>query len=252
MKPSFLNRDIPLLTVMLQCKEPETVIRMVDGALEQGADAFGLQVENFDAEYQNEQTYRYIFSKMGGRPIYVTNYRSKTNEGKADDELADGLITLAQCGATLCDIMGDMFCKHPEELTDDPAAIEKQIRLIDTLHQNGAEVLMSSHVLKYTPAERVIEIALEQQRRGADIVKIVTRADSMEQQIENLRITHLLKETLSVPFLYLSGGECHIHRRIGADLGCCMYLCVYEHDELSTRAQPLLKNAKAIRDNMKK
>ncbi len=32
-------------------------------------------------------------------------------------------------------------------------------------------------------------------------------------------------------------------------LGCSMYLCVYEHDELSTRAQPVLAHIKAVRDH---
>ena len=133
----------------------------------------------------------------------------------------------------------------------DQAAIDKQMKLIDRLHEKGAEVLMSSHVLQFTPAERVLEIALEHQRRGADICKIVTGAGTMEQQLENLKIIHLLKETLQIPFLFLSGGECHILRRIGGELGCCMYLCVYEHDEFATQAQPLLKNVKLIRDNFK-
>jgi 3-dehydroquinate dehydratase len=109
---------------------------------------------------------------------------------------------------------------------------------------------MSSHVLKFIPAERVLEIALEHQRRGADICKIVTGASNMEEQLENLRIVNMLKENLKIPFLFLSGGECHILRRIGASLGVCMYLCVHEYDELATKVQPLLKNAKAIRDNM--
>ena len=108
---------------------------------------------------------------------------------------------------------------------------------------------MSSHTYAFRSAERVLEIALEQQKRGADIVKIVTGADSMEQQLENLRITELLKRELKIPFLFLSVGECRLHRRIGPMLGSCMWLCVQEHDELSTPAQPLLRNVKAIRDN---
>ena len=107
---------------------------------------------------------------------------------------------------------------------------------------------MSSHIMKFTPAERVLEIALEQQRRGADICKIVVGAESMEQQIENLRIATLLKKKLSIPFLFLSGGETRILRRFGGELGCCMYLCVYEHDDLATPAQPLLRCVKEIRD----
>ena len=90
---------------------------------------------------------------------------------------------------------------------------------------------------------------MEQQKRGADIVKIVTGANCMEQQIENLRITELLKRELKVPFLFLSVGECSLHRRIGPMLGSCMWLCVQEYDELSTPAQPLLHKVKAIREN---
>lgn len=70
----------------------------------------------------------------------------------------------------------------------------------------------------------------------------------MEQQIENLRITDLLKRELGAPFLFLAGGECSIHRRLGWKLGCCMALCVYEHDTLSTPTQPLLSTMKTVRD----
>ena len=157
---------------------------------------------------------------------------------------------MADCGATLVDVMCDLYDPQPDEVAIDDAAIQKQMELIDKLHSKGAEVLMSSHVRKFIPAERVLEIALEHKRRGADIAKIVARADNMEQQIENLRITNLLKNELGIPFLFLSGGESSIHRRLGMKLGCCMHLCVYEHDVRSTAAQPLLSISKSIRDDM--
>lgn len=233
---------------MLQCETPEVAIGRIRNANCSGADAYGLQIETLKPEYHNPDTYKRIFSEMKDKPCYVTNYRTGKNNGKSDDELADGLIELAENGATLIDVMGDIFCKHPEELTDDEEAIKSQIELIDKLHSMGAEVLMSSHLYKFAPAERVLEIALEQKRRGADVIKIVTAADSMEQQIENLRITNILKEKLGKPFLFLSGGECSLHRRLGMKLGCCMSLCVYEHDALSTPPQPLLSTMKIIRD----
>lgn len=250
MRPTFLNREKPLLTVMLQCETPETAIGRIRNANCLGADAYGLQIESLKREYHNPEAYKRIFNEMQGRPSYVTYYRGANNEGKSDDELAQGLVTAAQSGATLCDVIGDLFCRHPQELTDDKAAIDKQMRLIDAIHQKGAEVLMSSHVLKFTPVERVLEIAFEQKRRGADYIKIVTAADTMEQQIENLRITHLLKRELGAPFLFLSGGECLLHRRLGIKLGCGMSLCVYEHDALSTSSQPLLQTMKIIRDGL--
>ena len=245
----FLTRP-DMLTVILQCQTPEVAIDRIRNANCLGADGYGLQVESLLPEYQTPEVFKKIFSEMGGRPVYVTNYRRAQNKNRTYEELQEGLLTLAHCGATLCDVMGDYFCPHPEELTEDPEAIKKQMKLIDQLHEAGAEVLMSSHVLKFTPAQRVLEIAQEQVRRGADIVKIVTGADSMAQQIENLRITDLLKQELNVPFLFLSGGQSSIHRRLGTKLGCCMSLCVYEHDHLSTKAQPLLSTMKTIRDSI--
>ena len=249
MKPSFLNHDHPLLTVMIQTESPENAIRTIHRAIPEGADAFGLQTCRLKHEFRNEAAYRRIFEEMEGRPSYVTNYRGGVNAGLDDDTVAGGLLLAARAGGTLIDVMGDLYSKHPDELTDDQKAVDRQKKLIDTLHNYGAEVLMSSHVLRYTPAERVLEIANAQAERGADIVKIVTGAENDEQQAENLKIVTLLKKELKVPFLYLSGGKCEVLRRVGPMLGCCMWLCVYEHDALSTKSQPLLKKVKAIRDN---
>jgi len=250
MKATFLNHEYPLLTVILQCTKPEVAIERIRKSHGEGAEAFGLQVESLERIYHNQEYYQRIFAAMEGKPVYVTNYRTKNNSGRSDEELAKGLLRLADYGAVLCDVMGDLFSEHPEQLTENKEAIAKQIDLIEQLHNKGAEVLMSSHVHKFISSQRVLDMALEQQRRGADIIKIVTSADTMEQQIENLRITNLLKKELAVPFLFLSGGESSIHRRLGPRLGCCMYLCVYEHDEHTTKAQPLLRIAKAVRDEM--
>ncbi len=250
MANTFLDSEKPLLTVMLQCETPETAIHRIRHANQQGADAYGLQVESLPLTYHRPDIYQRLFDEMQGRPCYVTNYRERHNSGKTDEQLADGLLILAKSGASLCDVMGDLFCRHPEELTDNEAAIGKQRQLIDTLHGIGTAVLMSSHLYKFASAERVLEIAREQRRRGADVIKIVTHANDMPQQLENLRITDLLRRELDAPFLFLSGGECTLHRRLGMKLGCCMSLCVYEHDAFSTAAQPLLTTMKTVRDDL--
>ena len=234
---------------MVQADNPDRIKELIDLSRPEGAEAFGMQFCQMKEEYRNKKTYRELFEYASPQPVYVTNYRNHfSNAGKSDDVLAAELVELAECGATLCDVMGDYFDCCEGELTMDDVAVKKQMKLIDELHKRGAEVLMSSHVLKFTPAERVLEIALEHQRRGADICKIVTGADNMAQQIENLRIINLLKENLKIPFLFLAGGECHIMRRIGAMLGSCMSLCVHEYDEHATKAQPLLHDIKIIRD----
>lgn len=158
------------------------------------------------------------------------------------------MIDYIDYGATLCDAPGDMFFKAEDELTDDKDAINKQKELIGRIHAKGAEVVMSSHVNKYKTAERVLQIAFEHKRRGADILKIVAHANNMEEQLENLKITDLLRKELGIPFLFLSGGECLIHRRMGIMLGCCMSLCVCELEKGSTNPPPLISEQREIRD----
>ncbi|MBO5938487.1 MAG: type I 3-dehydroquinate dehydratase [Clostridia bacterium] len=247
-KPTFLTYEKPLLTCMVQAETPDRIKELV--ARSEGAEAFGMQFCKMKPEYRTKETYRELFSLAAPLPTYVTNYRYGYNEGKSDEELAEGILELAECGATLCDVMGDLFDKQDDELARDEGAIQKQMKLIDELHARGAEVLMSSHVFKFTPAERVLEIALEQKRRGADIAKIVTKSTSMEEQIENMRIVHLLKQELGIPFLFLANGDSHILRRVGGILGNCTTLCVVEYDELATKTQPLLSEMKQIRDLM--
>ena len=248
MRSNFLRYDAPPLVCMVQADNPERIKELIALSIPEGAEAFGMQFCRMKAQYRNKDTYKELFGLASPYPVYVTNYRDGENKGKSDEVLASELLELAECGATLCDVMGDYFDRTEGELTVNAEAIKKQMKLIDDLHGKGAEVLMSSHVLKYTPAERVLEIALEHQRRGADICKIVTRADNMEQQIENLRIIDMLKKELKIPFLFLCGGECRILRRIGAKVGSCMTLCVYEHDALATPAQPLLRDVKVIKE----
>ena len=250
MKRSFFENDKALLTVMVQADNPDRIKELIDKSIPDGAEAFGMQFEQMKSEYRTKKVYNDLFSYAKDRPVYVTNYRTAKNDGKSDEQLAEELLELADCGADLCDVMGDYFDRQPDEVAVDKTAIEKQKELIRKIHDKGSKVLMSSHVFKYTPAERVLEIALEHQSRGADICKIVTGADTMEQQLENLKIINMLKENLKIPFLFLCGGECRILRRIGGEVGCCMYLCVYEYDKLATPAQPLLTRVKAIRDNM--
>lgn len=247
---SFFNNDKATITVMVQADNPARVKELMDKASSLGAEAFGIQFEQMKPEYRTKEVYKELINYKKDKPKYVTNYRGKQNAGKSDDDLAKELLELADNGAQLCDMMGDYFDRQSDEVAVDKNAIEKQKELVRRLHQRGAKVLMSSHIMKFTPVERVLEIALEHRSRGVDICKIVTGADTMEQQLENLKIIDMLKQKLGIPFLFLCGGKCEILRRIGGEIGCCMYLCVYEHDSFATPQQPLLENIKAIRDNI--
>ncbi|MBQ8387607.1 MAG: type I 3-dehydroquinate dehydratase [Clostridia bacterium] len=249
----FLRYDRPMITSMVQGTTPERVIELIKKSDALGADAFGIQTCKLEEKDRNIETYRRIFAAAEGKPTYVTNYRKGENRHTSldDEKIGEHIIDIARAGATLVDVMGDLYDRHPDELTTDPAAIDKQKRLIERIHAEGAEVLMSSHTMKYMEADRVLEIAMAQKERGADIIKIVTYANSEEEQLENLKTSLVLERELGAPFLLLAGGECNIHRRLGPMFGASMWLCVAEHDEHATPVQPLISQVKAICENIK-
>lgn len=251
MKKSFLNSEKALLTTMVMSKDPNRAIEIVNIVNAVGTDAFGIQIDQLPREFHNEDTYRRIFEAMGEHPIYVTNYRRPHNS-PADEILASEMIEIAKCGATLCDVQADLFEPHPEQVCMGNDAILKQMRHIENLKNAGAEVLMSSHLTKFWPEEEILRIANEHIKRGADVVKIVSKSDSEEELYENIRINGVLKRELNKPFLFLSGGTySYLHRRIGFALGSCMCLCSCKDDEFAVKMQPELSKMKAIIENYK-
>lgn len=251
MYSDFLKTEKPMITTMIQTDNPSDAISTIRNAIFSGTDAIGIQLEQLKPEYQNCEDVMTMCSYVGNRPIYITNYRYYQNAEKDDETLVKEIREYSKMGGGIIfDVMGDLLDSAPDELTINATAVEKQKQLIADIHANGARVLMSSHLYHYAPAERVLEIALEQQRRGADIAKIVTGAENDEEEFENLRITRLLKKELEIPFLFLSvGSHCKLHRMLSPILGSCMYLCVYEHDALSTKAQPVLHAVRQVLDH---
>lgn len=244
MSTEIFKDNHPVLISMVQGTSAARVEELMRLSYEAGAEGFGIQLETLRAEERTDEVYKRLFS-LYPLPTYVTNYRFRSNDGKSDDVLAEELVGIASCGATIVDVMGDMYCRTPGELTMDESAIERQKALIDRIHAVGGKVLMSSHTKRVMCAEEVLQYALEQQKRGADIAKIVSQADTAADEVEAMRAILLLREKLSIPFLYLVGGECKILRRVGGKLGNCMHLGVYEYDALATPVQPLICDLKS-------
>lgn len=243
---SFINSNRPILTAMIKSRKKGDILNEIEKILDEGTDAFGFQLEIFE-EAHSEENLKDIFQAMCGKPVYVTNYlRWNADESKKNDDiLTEELYLAAQCGATLIDVRGDTFDPCHGELTYKESAVERQIKFIKELHAIGAEVLMSSHILEFTPTHTVLEYALAQQSRGADIAKIVTAANTPEELNENFRIITELKEKLNIPSLFLCGGECcRRHRLLGPALGCSMYLV--RENSAPHDNQPTIKDAKTL------
>lgn len=236
---------------MIQARTPERASELIKKGLEGGADAFAMQVDQLERKYRTEECYKKLFGEMNGKPLYVTDYRTNMSEGMSDEELAEELLVLAGCGAALIDVMGDLYCPSKDEITIEPEADSKQRELINKIHSYGAEVLMSSHTYRFLTWDEVLRTAKIQSDRGADIIKIVTAANTEKELYDNFEITARLKKELEKPFLFLCVGEyCKKHRLMAPIITNDIYLCVAEHDKFSTPAQPLLKTAKQLVDLM--
>ena len=248
---SFLNHDKPLLCAMIQCPTPDGCIEKIRASHAEGAEAFGVQLCKLEKKYRTFDELKRIFDACGDKPIYVTSYRYGESIDYTDDECAALLLLAIDAGATLCDVMGDMFCRTPFlELTEDVEAIKRQKKLIDEIHARGGEVLMSCHTNQSTTLEQNLHIARAQTERGADIIKIVSRAESAsEMPVYIDSIQKIIAET-GKKLLFLLCGEGEVIRYIGAEFGVCMYLCVAYHGSLDTPEQPTLRRARAVRDNI--
>jgi len=252
MKTSFYNHDKPLLCAMIQCNTAEECIAKIRRSIDAGADALGIQMEKIRSEDRTPDKLREIFAACGDRPIYVTSYRHTSNAGKSDDEIAETLLEAIDCGATLADVIGDMFDERPKkfELATSPEAIAKQKALIDEIHRRGGEVLISCHTGCDPTLEENLMIANAQIERGADVIKIVDVAKEKASIPKYLDAIQLITASTDRKLLFLSSGEGELIRYIGPNFGVCMYLCVESHGPNDTPQQPNIARVKAIRDNI--
>jgi len=246
----FSNTSNPKLTVMIAGNSAEKVIEVVKKSIEQGAEAFCILAQGMKPEDKSKESIKRIIDATDGREVYITNYfRSNSQPDLTDEYLAEQLLMMLDCGAKLIDVPTDMFCRSTDEVTRDFYAVQKQKELISEIHKRGAEVLMSSHIFEYRSPEQILEIAKLQQTRGADIAKIVTVANSAKELDDAFRTNFLLKEKLSIPFLFLcNGSHCRKHRLLGPVLGSCFFLCL---ENSNTKGpQPTIEEAKMIREKI--
>ena len=248
---TFLSYEKPLLCAMIQCRTPDECIEKIKRSLRGGADALGIQLCKLEREYRTKEELTRIFAACEGKPIYITSYRGGQSKGLSDEECAEFLLLGIECGATLADVMGDLFDKTEKyELTTNAEAIRKQKELIQKIHSMGGEVLMSCHTHARLSLEENLMIAKAQEERGADVIKIVNNSEDDGDLLAYIEAIRKITSSTDKKLLLLSTNNSRILRYIGPSLGVCMYLCVESYGELDTTVQPKLADVKAIRDNI--
>ncbi len=250
---TFLNYDKPLLCAMIMCDTPDECIAKIKRSLSEGAEAIGIHLCRINREYRTKEHLKRIFDSCEGKPIYVTSYRVGKSEGYTDDECVELLLLALDAGATLLDVMGDLYdtpVKPKYELSLNPVAIEKQKSLIEEIHRRGGEVIMSCHTEQSTTMEENLMIAHAQVERGADVLKIVSKAERSEEIPEYIESIQKIVSESEKKLLLLVSGEGKIMRYIGPCFGVCMYLCVVDYGPYDNKSQPTLNDLVNIRERI--
>ena len=252
MRPSFVSLPKPFIAAVITENDPDSFIATMRNAEYDGADAFDIHLRSLERQYHTINDLTRII-QCTDKPTLMINYRgdSKWEGQRTDEERVESHLLAVRAGASACDIMGDMFDPSPMELTRKPQAIDRQKKLIDKIHSQGAEVIMSSHTWVAMTTEQVLEHLKELESRGADMVKVAAAVNSEEELLEAFRTTVALKREMKVPFIHICMGQ-HgkLHRFVGPMLGSALIFCVQQYTPKGHKEQPLVRAARAVLDNL--
>ena len=217
MKPSFLSLPRPFVTALVMEKSLSDTIARVTSAGYAGAQAVGVHMRLLPHEEKSVEKLRELIDSTN-RPILAMHYRGEPAANLTDEDRAGYLLNAAGAGASIVDVMGDFYDPSPMEITRNPDAIDRQKQLIDSLHELGCAVVMSSHLQVSRTADEVLEHLASFEERGADVVKIVPHVNTEEEMLESVRTVMLLRRELKKPFIYVANGRYGRHQRVIAPM----------------------------------
>ena len=251
MKLSFLNQPQPVLTAIMAGQTPEELVAESRNAEADGARGIAIDLQDFKPEFRNVEGFKRIVDAVN-LPFMFYFYRNDRWGKPTDEERQEVLLAAAEAGASMIDVMGDLYDPSPREITRDPKAIDRQRKLIDTIHGKGADVVISSHVGCAMNTEEVLEHMQTLGQRGGDVVKIVTTTNTEDELAEAFRTPLHLHRELKTPFIHLcTGAYSRPHRFLGPALGVSIFFAVARFEPRYGLPQPRVSNMKAVLDNLR-
>jgi 3-dehydroquinate dehydratase len=251
MKFSFLNKPYPVITAIMAGQTPQELIATARNSEFDGAQGIAIGLEALKPEFMNPESLKSIINSVN-LPFMFFFYRTGRGKDLSDDERQEILLSTADFGASMIDVMGDLYDPSPMEITHNQKAIDKQKRLIDKIHGKGADVVISTHMACSRTTEQIVEHMKVLEDRGPDVVKIVAGVNTEEELAEAFHTTMTLKRELKIPFIHLASGKfSRPHRFICPALGTSILFAVpnnFEHHE--GLLQPTIKSMKAVLDNI--
>lgn len=250
LKRSFFNRQDCAVTLLCKPSSIAEAIALARSAECDGADGIAIEIQRLPEAERSLEKFQAVINSVQ-LPFMFIDYRDDIVHGSDDAARQQYLLTAAEAGAEVIDVPGDTYAPAARELTFDVNAIARQQQLIGEIHARGAKVIMSSHMThEALGAEEVLAHLLQQVERGADIAKIVTRADNNAEALEAVRTMMLLQEKMPVPFVYLCGGKfSRFVRYNGMQLGVAIEFGVHDYNSATSYNQPTISSFNAVKRN---
>lgn len=250
MKYSFLNRPYPVVTGIMAGQTPQELIAGARNSEFEGAQGIAIGLEDLKPEFRNQESLKSIIDAVN-LPFMFFFYRNDKWRNLDDEARQEVLLDAAAAGASMIDVMGDLYDPSPMEITCNPDAIDKQKRLIEKIHARGAEVVISSHMQCSRTTEQVVEHLRAVESRGPDVVKIVTTVNNEEELAEAFKTTMTLKRELKIPFIHLCNGKfSRPHRFLGPALGTSILFAVSHYESRYGMGQPTIRAMRNVLDNL--
>lgn len=270
MKTKLSKIEAPALAGVVKARTPLSAIAEIKNCLYSGADMIDLHMSCLESTDTDTLAKIIGASKL---PVLALNYNTTYDWGDAgytEDARVESFLRAVSAGAAGIDMQGytfdiaskDSFVgedkysftkNSPKEIVTDAKVIDKQCELIERVHSEGAEVLLSCHPGIAMSADAVVELALFLEKRRPDIIKIVTIANNDDEMLESVRAMLLLKKELKTPISYHAAGKAGVLTRIvNPALGGQIAFCNAGYHEGSTMEQPDLRTVRAVVDGFKK
>lgn len=271
MRSSFANAPEPMLAGIVEERTAKGAAAAIRSCEYAGATGIDLHLECLAPEEQNAEGVRKIL-KDTMLPVLALYYPGAQEE-ITEEERVSRLLQAVEGGVSGIDLQAYTYDRpakahlrpeyadagysflhdDPHEIVLDERIIERQCALIEKVHSMGAEVLMSCHPKTVMKCEEVVELALLLEKRGPDILKIVTVARTEEDLAESFRTMVALKKTLHTKVVFHCAGRAgRLSRIVNPLLGGHMAFCVDGFRETSVLDQLDLRTASEIVDRMRK
>ncbi len=244
-----LDNAHTLISLLFSPRSVEEAVAEAQSAARDGAEAVAIELLMFPEVLRTKENFKTIIDSAD-LPFMFLDYRND-HFHLSDEKRMEYLFLAAEAGAGMIDVVGDLFAPAPDERAVDPAAIGKQKKVISELHAMGSQVIISSHPQHYMTTAEVRAQLEDFSARGADVVKLVARADTDQQYRESLATSMSLFRDFPTPFVYLCSGKfSRLQRLTSLPLGGAITFAVHAHYDFAPYDQPKIRDFVAVRNGL--